>query len=122
MKIIIELDSSYEQQPEIKKVITAPAEQQAITNLAFFNSSSPVDAGHARVPDGYGNDSTIIASTQLQPGNISATAAGGAIDAGTSRVQEERMQATAMPDLGDMETFNKPNAFSAGTYASGGSN
>jgi hypothetical protein len=121
MKIIIELDSSYEQQPEIKKGFSAPADQQVNTNLAFFNSASPVDAGHARIPDGYGNDSTIIASTQLQQGNISATA-GGAIDAGSSRVQEERMAATAMPDLGDTETFNKANPFSAGAFASTGSN
>jgi hypothetical protein len=114
MKIIIELDSSTEQQPEVKKVSTH-SQQQQVASSDLSVSSSPVDAGHARIPDGYANDSSSQMMQQL-PGNTSFPIA-GAIDAGAPKVQQEVTVASAMPDTGNMETLNTSNAFPAGAFA-----
>jgi len=120
MRIIIETDSNTEQQqPEVKKVSTVSTLHEHHNSTAVVSSSSPVDAGHARIPDGYANSS----ATQMMqlPGNTSFPIA-GAIDAGAPKVQQEITVASAMPDTGNMETFNSEKAFPAGAFVSPVSN
>ena len=120
MKIIIELEGAYDK-AEIKKVTNTVAEQQTIPNSVVNMSSSPIDAGNARIADGYGNDTTTVGSAQQLQGATSFSS-GGAIDAGAAKVQDIVAQASAMPDTGNMETFNSSNAFSAGSLANPVSN
>jgi hypothetical protein len=53
---------------------------------------------------------------------ITSFAKANAIDAGAAKIQEVTNPAVAMPDTGDMETFNPANAFSAGAVANPVSN
>ena len=113
MRIVIDTDSKTEQQPQVTKINAASTEVQH-ENSSIVSSSSPIDAGHARVPDGYANDSNQ--KTQQLPGNTTFPVA-GAIDAGAPKVQQEVTVASAMPDVGNMETMNTSNAFPAGAFA-----
>ena len=117
MKIIIELDNNREQQPEIRSVST-PNEQSIVNSMSSTTGSS-VDAGHARVPDGYSIENTSM--NQQLVSNLSS-AVSGAIDAGAARVQEETIRAVAMPDAGNMETHNSGNVYSGGSFVNTGSN
>ena len=116
MKIIIELDSSQEQQAEIKRVSKPAAEQEFNQNTATVIPTSAVDGGHARIPDGYGQDNSSSTLSQQSQTAVSF-AATGALDAGAAKLQEQTVTAFAMPDTGDMETTNRGKAFSAGTFA-----
>ena len=116
MKIIIELDNNREQQSEIRNV-TTPNEQSTFNSIT--PTSSSIDAGHARVPDGYSIENTSM--NQQVISNMSA-AVSGAIDAGAARVQEETIRAVAMPDTGNMETLNTGNVYSGGSFVNTGSN
>jgi hypothetical protein len=120
MKIIIELDSSTEQQPEIKKVGSSSTQQQHMASSDLSASSSSIDAGHAPI-EGYATDSSRTNSTQQMPGNSSFPIA-GAIDAGAARIQNETAVSSIMPDTGNMETANSENAFPAGAFVSPASN
>ena len=119
MKIIIEVDNNREPQPEIRR-ISMPIEQ-TIFNSIPASSTSPVDAGHARIPEGYSNENASTNMNQQVVGNISSTIT-GAIDAGAARIQEETIRAEAMPDTGNMETLNSGGVFSGGSFANTGSN
>ena len=122
MKIIIELDSRTEQQPEVRKVSTPVAEQQYIntTDSSIVSASTPIDAGHARIPEGYNTEASGLTTAETFQGSSGST--GGALNAGTARVQEDNTPAAAMPDTGNMETYNTGNAFSAGALVTPGSN
>src|SRR5947209_1862099 len=108
MRIVIDTDSKTEQS-QISKINTTSTEAQHDSSMV---ASSPMDAGHARVPDGYANDPTN--QTMQLAGNTSFAVA-GAIDAGAPKVQQEQTIASAMPDTGNMETYN--TSFSAGPIA-----
>jgi len=114
MRIIIETDSKAEQQPQITKV-NAPSSEVQHNSATIVAASSPIDGGHARVPDGYANDTTAQVTQQL-PGNTSFPIA-GALDAGAPKVAQELTIASAMPDTGNMETTNTANTFAAGAFA-----
>jgi hypothetical protein len=113
MRIVIDTDSKTEQQPQITK-ISAPTTEAVHESSTVVATSSPIDAGHARIPDAYAND-TSSQMTQ-RPGNTSFPIA-GAIDAGAPKVASEVTVASAMPDTGNMETFNQGSTFAAGPLA-----
>jgi hypothetical protein len=114
MRIVIDTDNKIEQQPQITKT-NAPSAEVQHDSSTVVAVSSPIDAGHARVTDGNANDSTGQKTQQL-PGNTSFPIA-GAIDAGAPKVQQEVTVASAMPDVGNMETMNPANAFPAGAFS-----
>src|SRR6476660_10538866 len=108
MRIVIDTDNKTEQQPQITKT-NAPSAEVQHDSSTVVAVSSPIDAGHARFPDGYANDSSSQMTQQL-PGNTSFPVA-GAIDAGAPKVQQEVTVASAMPEVGNMETMNTTNVF-----------
>ena len=114
MRIVIDTDSKTEQQPQITRV-NAPSIEAVHDTANVVAASSPMDAGHARVPDGYSNDNTNQMTQQL-PG-ITSVAVAGALDAGAPKVPQELTIASAMPDTGNMETFNQSSSFAAGPVA-----
>ena len=121
MKIIIELDNTGAQEPEIKKestAVSAVSEQQVI-NLASFVSASPIDAGPARIPDGYNNPSEgSSTSMQSMQGSMPSTIT-GAIDAGAAKFQEEVSQVST-PEMSPMGSYDQGSAYSAGAFVNMG--
>ena len=113
MRIVIDTDSKSDQQPQVTK-ISAPSTEAVHDSSTVVATSSPVDAGHARIPDPYANDT----SSQMaqRTGNTSFPIA-GAIDAGAPKVAAEVTVASAMPDTGNMETYNQSSAIAAGPLA-----
>ena len=113
MRIVIDTDSKSDQQPQVTK-ISAPSIEAVHDSSTVVANSSPIDAGHARIPDAYANDT----SSQMaqRSGNTSFPIA-GAIDAGAPKVAQEVTVASAMPDTGNMETYNEAGAFAAGPLA-----
>jgi len=120
MKIIIEVDGAHGQ-PEIRKETSTVTEQQSVINAPVGISSSAINAGEPRIGDGFRNDSSAVADVQPLQGSSSMSGT-GAIDAGAAKVQDVNAPAIAMPDTGNMETFNPGNAFSAGALANPVSN
>lgn len=116
MKIIIEMDSSNDQVTEVRKVSAPVAEQQPSVDSAVGSSTSAIDAGQPRVQDAYRTDIQSSNGTQLLQGSTFSSAT-GAVDAGAPRIQDDAIRATAMPDTGNMETYNTSSAFSGGSFA-----
>lgn len=114
MKIIIELDDTGAKQPEIKKE-TSVAMDQPVVNMATFVSASPIDAGAARVPDGYGmpsSDGSPGVSQGMESEKPFSTA--GALDAGSAKIPEEMMPMSP-PDAS--AGGDQGSAFSTGPFA-----
>ena len=121
MKIIIEVDGATAQ-TEIRRDPTQVTEQQqTVVSVPTGISSSAINAGEPRVLDTSVNDSSNVSGVHSFQGNSSFTST-GAQDAGTAKVQDVTAPAIAMPDTGNMETFNTANAFSAGALANPVSN
>jgi len=120
MKIIIEVDGA-QGQPEIRRETSTVTEQQSVVNAPVGISSSAINAGEPRVGDGFRNDSSTVVDVQSLQGSSSSSGT-GSIDAGAAKVQDVSSPAMAMPDTGNMETFNPANAFSAGALANPVSN
>ena len=123
MKIIIEVDGRSEQQPEVRRVSAPVAEQQysANTDSTVGVAASPIDAGQPRISEGFNTDASGLTTAQQFQGAASSTT-GGAVDAGAARIADQTLPASAMPDTGDMQTFNTTNAFSAGSLVSSTNN
>ena len=120
MKIIIEVDGAHGQ-TEVRRESSQVAEQQSVVNAPAGISSSAINAGEPRISDSSRNDSSTIADLQSLQGSSSYTST-GAVDAGGAKVQDVNAPAIAMPDTGNMETFNTANAFSAGALTNPVSN
>ncbi len=120
MKIIIEVDGAHGQ-PEIRRETSQATEQQSVVNAPVGISTSAINAGEPRISDSSRNESSTVADLQSLQGSGSYTST-GAIDAGGAKVQDVSAPAIAMPDTGNMETFNSANAFSAGALANPVSN
>ena len=114
MKIIIELDDTGTKQPEIKKESGVVLEQPEIS-LATFVSASPIDAGAARIPDGYGiqSEGGTTSSPSMQGSMPYYTA--GALDAGAAKIQEEPSPMTS-PEMNPAGSFDQGNAYSTGPF------
>ena len=117
MKIIIEVEGAHGQ-PEIRRETSQAAEQQTVVNAPVGISTSAIDAGEPRIQDGSRSDSSTVEGVH----GSSFFSSSGAIDAGGAKVQDIIAVASAMPDTGNMETFNTANAFSAGGVANPVSN
>ena len=120
MKIIIEVDDAHAQ-TEIKRETSQVTEQQSVISAPVGISSSAINAGEPRISDSSRNDSSTISDLQSLQGSSSFTST-AAVDAGTAKVQDVNTSAMAMPDTGNMETFNPANAFSGGGVANPVSN
>ena len=121
MKIIIEVDGAQAQTEVRREPAPAVEQQQNVVTAPTGISSSAINAGEPRVADSSVHDSSDISGVHSFQGNSSFTST-GALDAGTAKVQDVTAPAIAMPDTGNMETFNTANAFSAGALANPVSN